>query len=233
MILLPAHTSELTCIEQRLHVKIYDQAEEVYQIQESVWPRPSNNANVTPSSSDLAFSWTNNPFTFAVTRKANNEILFNTSAASFVFEDQYLRLRTSLPDEPNLYGIGESTDNFHLNTTNYTRTLWNRDAYGTPPGSNLYGSHPVYLDHRGENGTHGVFLASSQGMDVKIDDSEGTYLEYNALGGVIDLYFLSGPSPKEVAVQYSALAGTPTMMPYWGFGSHQCKYAVPPMGYRS
>jgi alpha-glucosidase len=64
-------------------------------------------------------------------------------------------------------------------------------------------------------------------MDVKIDDSADTYLEYNTLGGVVDLYFLAGPTPKEVAVQYSALSGTPVMMPYWGFGSHQCKY-----GYR-
>ncbi|KAF2025355.1 alpha-glucosidase-like protein [Setomelanomma holmii] len=212
---------------QRLHVKIFDQAEEVFQLQESVWPRPSDSGNATPDSSDLAFSWTNNPFTFAISRKANNETLFNSSAAPFVFENQYLRLRTSLPDSPSLYGLGESTDPFQLNTTNYTRTLWNRDAYGTPSGSNLYGSHPVYLDHRGENGTHGVFLASSAGMDIKIDDSEGTFLEYNALGGVVDLYFLAGPTPKEVAVQYSALSGTPSMMPYWGFGSHQCKY-----GYR-
>lgn len=105
--------------------------------------------------------------------------------------------------------------------------MWNRDAYGTPTGTNLYGSHPVYFDHRGENGTHGVFLASSQGMDIKIDDSEGQYLEYNTLGGVFDFYFLAGPGPKEVAAQYSALSGLPAMMPYWGFGSHQCKY-----GYR-
>jgi alpha-glucosidase len=83
------------------------------------------------------------------------------------------------------------------------------------------------LDHRGASGTHGVLLATSEGMDVKIDDSAGTYLEYNTLGGIVDLYFLAGPSPKEVSVQYSALSGTPVMMPYWGFGSHQCKY-----GYR-
>jgi alpha-glucosidase len=85
----------------------------------------------------------------------------------------------------------------------------------------------VYIDHRGENGTHGVFLATSEGMDVKIDDTQGQFLEYNVLGGVVDLYFLAGPTPKDVSVQYAALSGTPAMMPYWGFGSHQCKY-----GYR-
>jgi alpha-glucosidase len=75
-----------------------------------------------------------------------------------------------------------------LNTTNYTRTLWNRDSYRIPTGSNLYGyvehsfaiiwsprqhpsaadhlpsAHPVYYDHRGDNGTHAVFLLNSDGM---------------------------------------------------------------------
>jgi hypothetical protein len=34
-----------------------------------------------------------------------------------------------------------------LNTTNYTRTLWNRDSYRIPTGSNLYGyvEHPVVI----------------------------------------------------------------------------------------
>jgi len=104
-------------------VKIYDQAEQVFQIQESVWPRPSNDDNVNPTSSDLAFSWTNNPFTFVVTRTANNETLFDSSAAPLVFEDQYVRLRTNLPDSPSLYGLGEHTDPFQLNTTNYTNTV--------------------------------------------------------------------------------------------------------------
>ncbi|KAF1933287.1 glycoside hydrolase family 31 protein [Didymella exigua CBS 183.55] len=213
--------------ENRLHVKIYDAAEQVFQIQESVWPRPKSDDGFEPADSALVFSHTENPFSFAITRMDTNETLFDTSAASLIFESQYLRLRTSLPELPNLYGLGESTDDFHLNITNYTRTLWNRDAYGTPTGSNLYGSHPVYFDHRGENGTHGVFLASSQGMDIKIDDTDGQFLEYSTLGGIIDLYFLAGPSPKEVAVQYSALTGTAAMMPYWGFGFQQCKY-----GYR-
>jgi alpha-glucosidase len=51
-----------------------------------------------------------------------------------------------------------------LNTTNYTRTIWNRDSYRIPEGSNLYGAHPVYYEHRGDNGTHAVFLLNSDGM---------------------------------------------------------------------
>jgi alpha-glucosidase len=59
-------------------------------------------------------------------------------------------------------------------------------------GTNLYGDHPVYFDHRGEAGTHAVFLLNSNGKDIKIDNSDGQFLEYNTLGGILDLYFLAG-----------------------------------------
>ncbi|KKY25286.1 putative alpha-glucosidase [Phaeomoniella chlamydospora] len=114
-----------------------------------------------------------------------------------------------------------------LNTTNYTRNLWSRDAYGIPEGTNLYGNHPVYFDHRGDVGTHGVFLLNSNGMDIKINsaDSDGQYLEYNTLGGVFDFYFMPGPSPTEVASQYAEIAGLRAMQPYFGLGFHQCRYS--------
>lgn len=103
-----------------------------------------------------------------------------------------------------------------LNTTDYTRIVWNRDAYGTPAGSNLYGTHPIHFDHRGENGTHGVFLLNSNGMNYKIDDTDGQHLEYDLTGGVLDFYFLAGPTPVEVSQQYSEVVGKSVMMPYWG-----------------
>jgi alpha-glucosidase len=195
-------------------------------VPESVLPRPSANGNSSASTAEIQFSYVANPFSFAIIRKSSNETLFDTSAANIIFQSQYVRLRTKLPNNPHLYGLGEHTDPFQLNSTNYTRTLWSRDAYLVPSGTNLYGNHPVYFDHRGSSGTHGVFLLSSSGMDIKINktDTDGQYLEYNTLGGVIDLYFLAGPTPKDVSRQYAATVGLPVMQPYWGLGFHQCKY---------
>ncbi|KAL2864532.1 Alpha/beta-glucosidase agdC [Aspergillus lucknowensis] len=216
--------------EKRLHVIVYDADEEVYQVPESVFPRPSVDHRPcrNEGSPEIEFSFEEYPFSFAVTRVGNGETLFNSSGSNLIFESQYVNLRTSLPQDPNLYGIGEHSDPLRLNTTGYTRTLWNRDSYTVPAGTNLYGAHPVYMDHR-QTGTHGVFLLSSNGMDVKIDkDRDGVqFLEYNILGGVLDFYFLAGPSPKDVSMQYAEVAGLPAMVPYWGFGFHQCRY-----GYR-
>lgn len=215
--------------ESRLHVKIEDAGNLAYQVPTSVFPIPDSNSSVSADLSALEFSYEQSPFSFKVSRKSNGEVLFDTSAASLIFEEQYLRVRTHLPENPNIYGLGEHTDSLRLNTTDYTRTLWSRDSYGVPSGQNLYGNHPIYFDHRGEKGTHGVFMLSSAGMDIKINRTaaEGQYLEYNMISGIVDLYFMDGPSPTEAAREYSEVAGKAAMMPYWGLGFHQCRY-----GYR-
>lgn len=136
-----------------------------------------------------------------------------------------MRLRTSLPDNPSLYGLGEHTDSLRLPTSNYIRTLWARDAGAVPQNSNLYGTHPVYYEHRADSGnTHGVLLLNSNGMDIKINKDNGQYLEYNTIGGIIDLYFLAGPAPFDVSREYSEITSKAAMMPYWGFGFHNCRF---------
>lgn len=213
--------------DNRLHVKIQDAEDVVYQVPESVFPRPKSRGT-TAKKSALTFKYTKNPFTFTVSRTKTGEVLFDSSAASLVFQSQYLRLRTKLPENPNLYGLGEHSDSFRLKTTDYIRTMWSQDSFATPTDSNLYGNHPVYFEHR-KTGTHGVFLLNSNGMDIKIDKEgkSGQYLEYNTLGGVLDFYFVSGPSPVEVSRQYAEIAGLPAEMPYWAYGFHNCRY-----GYR-
>ena len=213
--------------DDRLHVKILDTNNTVYQVPDDVFPRPGFGQWCSPKDSKLKFNFNADPFSFTVSRTDTGEVLFDTTGNKLVFESQYVYLKTHLPQNPHLYGLGEHNDPFMLNSTNYTRTIYTRDAYSTPEGENLYGAHPVYFDHR-STGTHGVFLLNSNGMDIFIDNKDGQqYLEYNILGGVLDFYFVAGPSPREVAMQYGEITQFPLMVPYWGLGFHQCKY-----GYR-
>jgi alpha-glucosidase len=198
----------------------------VYQVPVDVLPRPSGSMNSNDAA--LVFNFTEDPFSFSVTRKSNGEALFDTSNTTLVFQSQYVRLRTKLPASANIYGLGEHADSFHLPTQGYSRTLWNRENPNLWPPENVYGSHPVYFEHRGSAGTHGVFLLNSNGMDVNItSDSNGPFLQYNTVGGIVDLYILAGPNPEDVSKQYAEVVGLPAMIPYWTLGFHQCKY-----GYR-
>ncbi|ROT40791.1 hypothetical protein SODALDRAFT_307227 [Sodiomyces alkalinus F11] len=214
----------------RLHVLIQDRDKERYQVPEDVFPRPSSSP-FSANSSLLSFEFSDpsssSPFSFKITSATTGEVLFDTSSTRLVFETQFLRLRTSLPPDPNLFGLGEHFDSFRLPNRNYTRALWARDV-AVPRRENLYGSHPVYIEQR-PTGTHGVFLLNSNGMDIVIDDNgnQSSFLEYRIIGGVFDFYFFAGPTPVEVSRQYARVAGPPAMVPYWSLGFHQCKH-----GYR-
>ena len=122
--------------EARLHVKIQDAENRVYQVPESVLPRPTG-SGWPSATADLTFQYTEDPFSFAVSRRSDGEVLFDTSGAEIVFQSQYLRLRTRLPDDPYLYGLGEHSDSFRLRTHDYIRTIWARDSYAIPVGTNL------------------------------------------------------------------------------------------------
>ncbi|KDQ10939.1 glycoside hydrolase family 31 protein [Botryobasidium botryosum FD-172 SS1] len=206
----------------RIHVKIADPEGKRYQVPESVLPRPSS-SNCNSASASILFKYIASPFSFSIVRNGTNEVLFDTSSYPLIFEPQYLRIKTSLPQNANIYGLGEHSDPFHL-PHGITCTMWARDAYGIPVNSNLYSSQPMYLEHRSTS-THGVFLLNSNGMDIKLSD-EGvkSTLEYNIIGGILDFHFLSGSNPADVARQYAEIVGLPAEMPYWGFGFHQCRY---------
>lgn len=98
----------------RLHVKIYDADENVYQVPESVLPRPSADGNVSSTTSQLVYDVVNDPFSFSVSRRSGGQALFNTTGAELIFQSQYLRVRTQLPEIPHLYGLGEHSDPFQV-----------------------------------------------------------------------------------------------------------------------
>ncbi|KAE9408971.1 hypothetical protein BT96DRAFT_807401 [Gymnopus androsaceus JB14] len=214
--------------ENRIHVKITDANSTRYEVPESVLPRPNGTFQGSPSEAAIQFNYTTSPFSFTIYRTSTSEVLFTTGSHPIIFEPQYLRVKTDLPSNANIYGLGEHSDPFRLPTYNTTRTFWSRDAYLIPTNTNLYGNHPIYFEHR-TTGSHGVFLLNSNGMDVKINDTESvdsTTLEYNLNAPQRNLYTFSVTldDPVELSKQYAEVVGTPAEVPYWSFGFHQCRF---------
>ncbi|KKY27734.1 putative alpha-glucosidase precursor [Phaeomoniella chlamydospora] len=196
------------------------------------------------TANDLTFSWSNDPsFNFNVTRESTGAVLYSTTGSQLVYENQFIEIVTSMPENYNLYGLGETIHGLRLGN-NYTKTIYAADV-GDPIDYNIYGSHPFYLDTRyyevDSNGneqlvtndwtadydgeyrsySHGVYLRNAHGQEILLRPSNVTW---RMLGGSIDLFFFSGPSQPEVTSQYLKAVGLPAMQQYHTFGFHQCRW---------
>ncbi|KAJ6468608.1 glycosyl hydrolases family 31-domain-containing protein [Mycena vitilis] len=246
----------------RLHVNIFDTANSQFTLPDSVFTRPKASGSSTAKNSDLVFNYDAAPFAFWITRRSvpHAAPLFDTRISSLpstptapiiagdnstaltgfplIFENQYLQLASALPLGANVYGLGEVVSSSGIRrdvgTDGGVGTIqndWARDI-ADPIDQNIYGVHPIYMEHRFNSTTstsqsHGVFLLNPTGADIMLLTPPGanvSLIEYRLLGGTLDFYFLAGPTPQAVMEQYAAVVGMPTWQPYWGFGFHLCRW---------
>ena len=166
------------------------------------------------------------PFAFSISRADSTESLFNTVASHLYFAYQYVEISTALPPNHFLYGFGERNQSLRLPSESYV--LWNADNF-TQAQVNMYGSHPAYWSLNDNDGNaHAVVLYNSNQMQV---DVSPTHLRYRATGGVLDFYFLLGPTPADVAAQYTELVGRPFLPPLWALGFHTCRWGLQNVSY--
>lgn len=96
---------------------------------EAIVPKPasSSDGDTTSDSSDFELSWTNDPtFSFTVKRKSSGDTLFTTEGSKIVYEDQFIEFVSPLPENYNLYGLGEVMHGFRLGnnlTSRFMRAL--------------------------------------------------------------------------------------------------------------
>ena len=60
-----------------------------------------------------------------------------------------------------------------------------------------------------------MLLLNSNAMDVVLTK---TKVQWRVTGGVLDFYFLMGPTPNAVLDQLTTIIGRPAMPPYWSLG---------------
>jgi hypothetical protein len=61
------------------------------------------------------------------------------------------------------------------------------------------------LSTNGQTNVHGQFLLNSNAMDVDLQPLPA--LTYTTIGGIIDLYIFTGPTPQDVIQQYWTVIG--------------------------
>ena len=212
--------------ESRLRIKIFDPKNARF---EPPVPVPSAAKKVKKPLYKVTV--TKHPFSITVTRVSTGATVFDsTGMAPLIFADQFLQIGTRLSTD-SLYGLGEHRYKFLQKVDTWRRLVfWNHDL--PPTKKNGYGSHPFFLNLEpakdgGIPDAHGVLLLSSNAAEAALQpygkDKAGA-LTFRTIGGVLDLFVVLGPSPLNVAAQYTEVVGRPYLPPFWSLGFHLCRW---------
>ena len=106
-------------------------------------PTIDTDAGMTSLTNDLDFVWNNEPsFSFTVFRVSTGDKIFSSEGTKLVFEDQFVEFASTLPENYNLYGLGETIHGLRLGN-NFTKTIYAADAADP---IDAYVSHPPASD---------------------------------------------------------------------------------------
>ncbi|CAF0867380.1 unnamed protein product [Adineta ricciae] len=209
-----------------IRFKLYDADKQRYEV-----PIPLNTASAQVSSPQYQFSYSSdssraNILSFAIKRRDDNAVLFDTSLGGLVLNNQFLQIVTRL-QSPHVYGFGENNHDTLKHNVQERKTwgIFARDQ-GTnwDTNANHYGSHPFYLvmeqiansNEIPSGRMHGVLLLNSNAMDYSFEPTPS--LTMRTIGGILDFFVFLGPTPEQVVQQYTWLVGRTILPPYWSLG---------------
>ncbi|WPT16627.1 Putative glucan 1,3-alpha-glucosidase [Picochlorum sp. SENEW3] len=142
----------------------------------------------------------------------------------------------SWPGQTDVYGLPERATSLSLKATvdqegnplSEPYRLYNLDVFEylaeSPFG--LYGSIPMVYAHSLKS-TMGVFWLNAAEMYVDVakkKDEAGVKTQWISESGVLDLFIMMGPTPKDVSTQYAMITGGTALPQLFSLGYHQCRW---------
>lgn len=118
----------------------------------------------------------------------------------------------SLEPEERLYGLGEQFG--PLDKRGQRIVSWSRDPLGMVTSTISYLNIPFLLSSRG----YGLFLHHASKIVYELGQPSLQSAAFRVADPYLDLFFIYGPSPKEVIGRYGELTGRPAVPPLWSFG---------------
>lgn len=139
----------------RTHISISPVGVERWEIPNYLIPRPggifNKSESIFPGIMLTETAIKSSPFNIVTSRSnagvnpALAKIIFNMTD-QLIFQDQYIQFVLNTPnDVVAIFGFGESTRSVQQLQVNETYTLWNTDTAAANFDTDLYGSHPFFL----------------------------------------------------------------------------------------
>ncbi|MEF2966026.1 TIM-barrel domain-containing protein [Paenibacillus sp. M1] len=137
--------------------------------------------------------------------------------------EAHLQCRGEMTGAAQIYGLGETTG--FLNKRGERYTMWNSDVYSPHVADmeSLYQSIPVLVHHdRGQ--AYALFIDNPGKIQFDMRKDQDHYL-IDLETGLLDAYFVAGPTLKDVVRNYTLLTGRMDMPPLWAIGYQQSRYS--------
>src|SRR2546422_6429258 len=106
--------------------------------------------------------------------------------------------------------------------------MWNTDAVGWRESTDpLYKTIPFFLALL-HGAAYGIFFDNTYRSSFDFGKESASLYSFGAEGGELNYYFLSGPHPKDVVKEFTALTGRMPMPPLWSLGYQQSRWSYYP-----
>ncbi|WP_203650253.1 glycoside hydrolase family 31 protein [Secundilactobacillus yichangensis] len=164
------------------------------------------------------------PFYFKITDSKGNVLHKDLPKRSFLQDDLGRNYHySSMGDHNKFYGFGEKSGK--LNKFKRHMRMHNTDSLGWNAAKSdpLYKMIPFYIDFNTEdNLASGLFYNNAHDSVFDMDCEHSNYWKrysyFQCDGGDLDVFFIGGPTIKDVVEHYTDLTGKSAMMPMASLG---------------
>lgn len=140
--------------------------------------------------------------------------------------DRSYQVYKKLYGDEHFYGLGDKTG--FLDKKGYDYIMWNSDLpdpqVENPTFRALYKSIPFLIVLR-SGCAYGIFVDNPHKTFFDLGSECSEYYSFSAAKGILDYYFIYGPSIAEILSEYTSLTGRAPLPQLWTLGYHQSRWS--------
>jgi alpha-glucosidase len=181
---------------------------------------------VRMTAGDIRILVRKNPLLITFADSSGTALLEDAPNLPMAWNGEAVRVWKSMPADENYFGLGDKAG--RMNRRGRSFTNWNTDEFGWQESSDpLYKTIPFFIGFR-HGAAYGVFFDNAYRSNFDFGKESPDYFSFGAVGGELNYYYFSGPDPKKIVQNYTAMVGRTPLPPLWTLGFQQSRYSYYP-----